>query len=129
MLALSEESKERIGKIMDVSRVALHYGYLPLVLYLGTTLLSPKPLLSLCDIRFLLDVQATPSASPVHPSFVYSRPSTERSQEEQSKDVYEQTSFTSKQWERQARSGSMARSPGIAWSPGAACGELALRGL
>ncbi|KAF3346824.1 hypothetical protein VdG2_05136 [Verticillium dahliae VDG2] len=36
MFALSEESKERIGKIIEVSRVALHYGYLPLILYLGT---------------------------------------------------------------------------------------------
>ncbi|OAA40339.1 Mitochondrial carrier domain protein [Metarhizium rileyi] len=35
MLALSEESKERIAKLIDVSRVAIHYGYLPLILYLG----------------------------------------------------------------------------------------------
>ncbi|TPX09690.1 uncharacterized protein E0L32_009163 [Thyridium curvatum] len=34
MFALSEESKERIGKIIEISRVAIHYGYLPLVLYL-----------------------------------------------------------------------------------------------
>ncbi|KAL1877608.1 hypothetical protein VTK73DRAFT_8432 [Phialemonium thermophilum] len=36
MFALSEESKERIGKIIEISRVAIHYGYLPLILYLGT---------------------------------------------------------------------------------------------
>ncbi|EJP66376.1 Mitochondrial import receptor subunit TOM7 [Beauveria bassiana] len=36
MFALSEESKERIGKLIDISRVAVHYGYLPLILYLGT---------------------------------------------------------------------------------------------
>ncbi|KAI1104331.1 TOM7 family-domain-containing protein [Jackrogersella minutella] len=35
MFALSEESKERIGKIIDIGRVAMHYGYLPLILYLG----------------------------------------------------------------------------------------------
>ncbi|PQE13902.1 Mitochondrial folate carrier protein [Rutstroemia sp. NJR-2017a BBW] len=34
-MQLSEESKERIGKIIDYSRVAIHYGYLPLILYLG----------------------------------------------------------------------------------------------
>ncbi|KAK3684838.1 hypothetical protein B0T22DRAFT_464278 [Podospora appendiculata] len=36
MFALSEESKERISRIIEVSRIAIHYGYLPLVLYLGT---------------------------------------------------------------------------------------------
>ncbi|KAI1632068.1 mitochondrial outer membrane translocase complex, subunit Tom7 [Biscogniauxia mediterranea] len=40
MFALSEESKERIGKIIEVSRVAMHYGYLPLILYLGMTQLQ-----------------------------------------------------------------------------------------
>jgi len=29
--------QERIGKIIDVSRVVIHYGYLPLILYLGMT--------------------------------------------------------------------------------------------
>jgi hypothetical protein len=37
MFALSEESKERIAKVIDVARVAIHYGYLPLILYLGMT--------------------------------------------------------------------------------------------
>ncbi|KAH7363084.1 TOM7 family protein [Plectosphaerella cucumerina] len=43
MFTLSEESKERIGKIIEISRVALHYGYLPLVLYLGYTRSEPRP--------------------------------------------------------------------------------------
>ncbi|KAL2760798.1 hypothetical protein ACRALDRAFT_1059468 [Sodiomyces alcalophilus JCM 7366] len=43
MFALSEESKERIGKIIEISRVAIHYGYLPLVLYLGWTRSEPRP--------------------------------------------------------------------------------------
>ncbi|KAG5973612.1 hypothetical protein E4U58_004775 [Claviceps cyperi] len=43
MIALSEESKERIAKLIDVSRVALHYGYLPLILYLGYTRSEPRP--------------------------------------------------------------------------------------
>ncbi|KAI1404536.1 TOM7 family-domain-containing protein [Hypoxylon fuscum] len=43
MFALSEESKERIGKIIEVGRVAMHYGYLPLILYLGYTRSDPRP--------------------------------------------------------------------------------------
>ncbi|OAA54204.1 Mitochondrial outer membrane translocase complex, subunitt Tom7 [Cordyceps fumosorosea ARSEF 2679] len=43
MFTLSEESKERIGKLIDISRVAVHYGYLPLILYLGYTRSDPKP--------------------------------------------------------------------------------------
>ncbi|KAG6017655.1 hypothetical protein E4U54_005463 [Claviceps lovelessii] len=43
MLSLSEESKERIAKLIDVSRVAIHYGYLPLILYLGYTRSDPRP--------------------------------------------------------------------------------------
>jgi len=61
MFQLSEESKvrhpavrlqcdydltllqERIGRIIDVSRVAIHYGYLPLILYLGYSRSEPKP--------------------------------------------------------------------------------------
>ncbi|PMD28440.1 hypothetical protein NA56DRAFT_696211 [Hyaloscypha hepaticicola] len=48
-MQLSEESKERIGKIIDISRVAIHYGYLPLILYLGMAAIlaaSPVPLSS-----------------------------------------------------------------------------------
>jgi import receptor subunit TOM7 len=61
MYQLSEESKvrqhaqvqirrapadllqERIARIIDVSRVAIHYGYLPLILYLGYSQSEPKP--------------------------------------------------------------------------------------
>ncbi|KAF2128412.1 Tom7-domain-containing protein [Dothidotthia symphoricarpi CBS 119687] len=43
MYQLSEESKERIARIIDVSRVAIHYGYLPLILYLGYSQSYPKP--------------------------------------------------------------------------------------
>ncbi|AEO63411.1 a675eee0-fc35-4246-b85c-e8a8cc662b61 [Thermothielavioides terrestris] len=43
MFALSEESKERIGRIIEISRVAIHYGYLPLILYLGYTRSEPRP--------------------------------------------------------------------------------------
>ncbi|KAF2994588.1 hypothetical protein E8E13_001722 [Curvularia kusanoi] len=50
MFSLSEESKERIARIIDVSRVAIHYGYLPLILYLGYSQSQPKPSL----IRYAL---------------------------------------------------------------------------
>ncbi|EGS18184.1 import receptor subunit-like protein [Thermochaetoides thermophila DSM 1495] len=61
MLALSEESKvrrgpslrtirlgadskqERISKLIEISRVVIHYGYLPMILYLGYTRSEPKP--------------------------------------------------------------------------------------
>ncbi|OJJ52578.1 hypothetical protein ASPSYDRAFT_164266 [Aspergillus sydowii CBS 593.65] len=43
MAQFSEETKERISKVIDVSRVAVHYGYLPLILYLGYTYSDPRP--------------------------------------------------------------------------------------
>ncbi|KAH9842229.1 Tom7-domain-containing protein [Teratosphaeria destructans] len=42
-LQLSEETKERISRVLDFSRVAIHYGYLPLIIYLGYTRSSPRP--------------------------------------------------------------------------------------
>ncbi|CZT05875.1 related to TOM complex component Tom7 [Rhynchosporium agropyri] len=42
-MQLSEETKERIGKVIDFSRVAIHYGYLPLIIYLGYTRSEPRP--------------------------------------------------------------------------------------
>ncbi|PLN79220.1 TOM7 family-domain-containing protein [Aspergillus taichungensis] len=43
MAQFSEETKERISKVIDVSRVAIHYGYLPLIIYLGYTYSEPRP--------------------------------------------------------------------------------------
>ena len=37
------QQQERIARIIDVSRVAIHYGYLPLILYLGYSQSQPKP--------------------------------------------------------------------------------------
>ncbi|KAF8457997.1 mitochondrial outer membrane translocase complex, subunitt Tom7 [Terfezia claveryi] len=45
MFTLSEESKERISRLIDVGRIAVHYGYIPLILYLGYTRSTPKPAL------------------------------------------------------------------------------------
>ncbi|KAG9247094.1 mitochondrial carrier domain-containing protein [Calycina marina] len=53
-MQLSEESKERIGKIIDFSRVAIHYGYLPLIVYLaGFTYSEPRPSL-IRHVRLLM---------------------------------------------------------------------------
>ena len=34
---LTNTKQERIAKILDISRITLHYGYLPLILYLGSS--------------------------------------------------------------------------------------------
>ena len=33
---LTSSIKERISKILDITKEVVHYGYLPLILYLGT---------------------------------------------------------------------------------------------
>ncbi|KAL1960000.1 hypothetical protein VTO42DRAFT_668 [Malbranchea cinnamomea] len=43
MVQFSEETKERISKVIDITRVVIHYGYLPLVVYLGYTYSEPRP--------------------------------------------------------------------------------------
>ncbi|PHH53801.1 Mitochondrial import receptor subunit TOM7 [Ceratocystis fimbriata CBS 114723] len=43
MFTLSEETKERIGRLIDVSQVVVHYGYIPFILYLGLTRSYPRP--------------------------------------------------------------------------------------
>ncbi|KAJ1329311.1 mitochondrial import receptor subunit TOM7 [Microdochium nivale] len=35
-LELTPPSQERIGKLIEVGRVVMHYGYIPMILYLGT---------------------------------------------------------------------------------------------
>ena len=35
--------QERISRILDAGRVAIHYGYLPLIIYLGYTRSNPRP--------------------------------------------------------------------------------------
>ncbi|KAL1972469.1 hypothetical protein VTN31DRAFT_6883 [Thermomyces dupontii] len=43
MVQFSEEAKERIAKVIDVSRIAIHYGYIPLIIYLGYINSEPRP--------------------------------------------------------------------------------------
>ncbi|TGZ84400.1 Tom7-domain-containing protein [Ascodesmis nigricans] len=40
---ISEENKERLSRLIDFGRIAIHYGYLPLIIYLGYTRSEPKP--------------------------------------------------------------------------------------
>ncbi|KAF9266341.1 Tom7-domain-containing protein [Marasmius fiardii PR-910] len=39
----SEDTKERIAKVVDVSRTILHYGWIPLIIYVGFTRSNPQP--------------------------------------------------------------------------------------
>ncbi|PVG03513.1 hypothetical protein CPB86DRAFT_748786 [Serendipita vermifera] len=41
----SEETKERIVRIIDFSRTMLHYLWVPLIIYTGYTRSSPRPTL------------------------------------------------------------------------------------
>ncbi|KAM5439660.1 translocase of the outer mitochondrial membrane [Microsporum ferrugineum] len=54
MMQFSEETKERISKVIDISRVAIHYGYLPLIVYLGYTYSEPRPALLKYDVTLRL---------------------------------------------------------------------------
>ncbi|VEU23234.1 DEKNAAC104346 [Brettanomyces naardenensis] len=42
-LNLSEESKERLAKILDTTRSIVHYSWIPFILYLGWQSTSTKP--------------------------------------------------------------------------------------
>ncbi|KAF8914229.1 TOM7 family-domain-containing protein [Gymnopilus junonius] len=39
----SEETKERISKVIEVGRTVLHYGWIPLIIYVGFTRSNPQP--------------------------------------------------------------------------------------
>lgn len=42
-LSLSDESKERLAKMLDYSRTLAHYGFIPFILYLGWKASPTKP--------------------------------------------------------------------------------------
>ncbi|VUG16539.1 TOM7 [Brettanomyces bruxellensis] len=42
-LHLSEESRERLGKVMGTTRDIVHYSWIPFILYLGWASTSTKP--------------------------------------------------------------------------------------
>ncbi|KZP20182.1 Tom7-domain-containing protein [Athelia psychrophila] len=39
----SEDNKERITKVVEVSRTVLHYAWIPLIIYVGYTRSNPQP--------------------------------------------------------------------------------------
>lgn len=39
----SEEVRDRLASLLEIGRITLHYGYIPLILYLGYTRSSPRP--------------------------------------------------------------------------------------
>ncbi|KJA29793.1 hypothetical protein HYPSUDRAFT_174666 [Hypholoma sublateritium FD-334 SS-4] len=39
----SEDTKERINKAVEIGRTILHYGWIPLIIYVGFTRSNPKP--------------------------------------------------------------------------------------
>lgn len=41
--ALSDESKERITKVLDYSKTIAHYGFIPFILYLGWSSTPERP--------------------------------------------------------------------------------------
>ncbi|KAL9934112.1 hypothetical protein V8E36_007194 [Tilletia maclaganii] len=42
-MAFSDETKERIGRLLDISKNVIHYGWVPFVLYVGWTRSNPQP--------------------------------------------------------------------------------------
>lgn len=40
---LSDESKERITKVLDYSKTVAHYGFIPFILYLGWSSTPERP--------------------------------------------------------------------------------------
>ncbi|KAG8959644.1 hypothetical protein FRC03_007674 [Tulasnella sp. 419] len=39
----SEDNKERINKAVDVAKTVVHYGWIPLIIYIGYTRSNPQP--------------------------------------------------------------------------------------
>ncbi|KAK9455807.1 Tom7-domain-containing protein [Dipodascopsis uninucleata] len=42
-LTLSEETKERLVRVWEMSQVAFRYGFIPFILYLGWSQTLPRP--------------------------------------------------------------------------------------
>ncbi|SHO75855.1 Component of the TOM (translocase of outer membrane) complex [Malassezia sympodialis ATCC 42132] len=42
-MQLSEDTKERIVRIIDVAKTVVHYGWVPFVIYVGFMSSSPRP--------------------------------------------------------------------------------------
>ncbi|KAF5363311.1 hypothetical protein D9756_000204 [Leucocoprinus leucothites] len=44
----SEDTKERIAKVVEVGRTVLHYGWIPFIIYVGFARSNPQPSLIKC---------------------------------------------------------------------------------
>jgi len=42
-MALSEENKERVVRLTEVSKTLLHWTWVPLIIYVGYTASTPRP--------------------------------------------------------------------------------------
>ncbi|KAL2912815.1 translocase of the outer mitochondrial membrane [Polyrhizophydium stewartii] len=40
---MNDETRERIARLMDWSKRAIHVGFIPLIIYLGFTATFPRP--------------------------------------------------------------------------------------
>ncbi|KAF8898200.1 TOM7 family-domain-containing protein [Mucidula mucida] len=43
MASVSEDTKEIINKAVELGRVAVHWGWIPLIIYVGFTRSNPQP--------------------------------------------------------------------------------------
>ncbi|AXA50112.1 mitochondrial import receptor subunit TOM7 [Malassezia restricta] len=42
-MALSEDTKERIVRLVDITKTIVHYGWVPFVIYVGFMSSQPRP--------------------------------------------------------------------------------------
>ncbi|KAF9006622.1 TOM7 family-domain-containing protein [Cyathus striatus] len=56
----SEDTKERIAKVIEIGRTVLHYGWIPFIIYVGYTRSNPQPSL----IKYLLPFPPSYRANP-----------------------------------------------------------------
>ncbi|KIL00526.1 hypothetical protein PAXRUDRAFT_821621 [Paxillus rubicundulus Ve08.2h10] len=40
----SDETKERIVKVVELGRTLVHYGWIPMIIYIGYTRSTPQPM-------------------------------------------------------------------------------------
>ncbi|KAI0287637.1 TOM7 family-domain-containing protein [Russula brevipes] len=53
----SEETKERVVRAIDLGRTVLHYGWIPLIIYVGYTRSNPQPSLIKCVFQFFFSLR------------------------------------------------------------------------
>ncbi|KAF9814386.1 hypothetical protein IEO21_05120 [Rhodonia placenta] len=58
----SEETKERIIKAVELGRTVLHYGWIPLIIYVGYTRSNPQPSLIKCVVSLCVVLSHKPNS-------------------------------------------------------------------